>query len=55
VTAANWSASEFHWPHVEQIGDGLGAKVWGKPGEPDAVSWQMRAGRFHLGISVHSD
>ena len=41
VTAANWSASEFHWPHVDQIGDGLGEKVWGKPGEPDAVSWQM--------------
>ena len=41
VTAANWSASEFHWPHVDQIGDGLGAKVWGKPGEVDAVSWQM--------------
>ena len=41
VTAANWSASEFHWPHVDQIGDGLGEKVWGQPGEPDAVSWQM--------------
>jgi hypothetical protein len=41
VTASNWSASEFHWPHVDQIGDGLGEKVWGKPGEPGAVSWQM--------------
>eukprot|EP01043_Picozoa_sp_COSAG02_P033776 COSAG02_NODE_2323_length_9134_cov_28.189928_11_plen_111_part_00 len=41
MTASNWSASEFHWPHVDQIGDGLGEKVWGKPGEDGAISWQM--------------
>ena len=41
VVASNWSASEFHWPHVDQVGDGLGPKVWGVPGEPGAVSWQM--------------
>ena len=41
VVASNWSASEFHWPHVDQVGDGLGPKVWGTPGQPGAVSWQM--------------
>jgi hypothetical protein len=46
VTASNWSASEFHWPHTNghpdsRIGDGLGSKVWGVPGEKGAVSWQM--------------
>ena len=24
VTASNWSASEFHWPSVSRLGDGLG-------------------------------
>jgi hypothetical protein len=41
VIASNWSASEFHWPHVDQYGDGLGPKVWGVPGEPGSVSFQM--------------
>ena len=27
--------------------DGLGEKVWGVPGEPDAVSWQM----LHMGLA----
>ena len=31
VTASNWSASEFHWPHTTgadgRVGDGLGQKV----------------------------
>ena len=41
VTASNWSASEFHWPHVHIIGDGLGSKVWGEPGTDGAISWQV--------------
>lgn len=43
VTASNWSASEFHWPHTPDgpVGDGLGSSVWGVPGSPGAVSWQM--------------
>eukprot|EP00947_MAST-08B_sp_MAST-8B-sp1_P003239 g3239.t1 len=43
VTASNWSASEFHWPHTSggPIGDGLGSKVWGVPGTKGSISWQM--------------
>ena len=43
VTASNWSASEFHFPHSPggPIGDGLGSAVWGVPGTPSATSWQM--------------
>jgi hypothetical protein len=56
VTASNWSASEFHWPHTHGegsvVGDGLGSRVWGVPGEKGAVSWQMlymllAGSRFH--------
>ena len=43
VTASNWSASEYHWPHSAggAVGDGLGPRVWGVPGEPNSTSWQM--------------
>ena len=46
VTASNWSASQFHWPHTTgpdgRYGDGLGSKVWGQPtGETGTVAWQM--------------
>ena len=35
------SASEYHWPHLHQVGDGLGSAVWGTPGDAGALSFQL--------------